>query len=294
MAATDATDLVPPAQLERWRRELEKSERRSASLKNLIEAAQALLPSDQPPKSPSRAATPRRRRKTTVRRGKRRTTVVHASASPPASQPSATRARLSKPARGEWNPLISMIALTSDRPVSYPEAREEIRRLRPDLAEHMDQTEFKGFYHAIRRMTKSGEIVSYKGHIFAPDLFRKFKADLDAGLINDIDVPNAAYRSPVGEAILAILERRRAGAESGHLIWELQKDPELAAVITRNKSHAYNVIKRLKDRGQIINRGKRYFHASPRTEAPPNAEGASNRTGEGGASPNPGQGSLLG
>jgi hypothetical protein len=155
--------------------------------------------------------------------------------------------------------------------VSYPEAKAEV--LKSDLAEKFQQSD-KGFYNAIARLNKAGDIVAYKGHLFAPAAYQKFKEDLAAGRVRDLRVENAAHRSPIGEATLDILRRRKAGAESGHLSWELKKNAEFAKIIEKNKTHPYNVFARLIKMRQVTKRGKRYY--ALREEAPSSSEGAPN------------------
>jgi hypothetical protein len=167
--------------------------------------------------------------------------------------------------------------------VSYPEAKAEIARTSERLAAKLQASD-KGFHYAIRKLSQSGEIVSYKAHIFSPEVFHWFKANLDAGRIRDIKIHNAAHRSLMGEAIVEMLSARKAGAESGHVIWHLRKNPEFAQIIDRHKSHAYNVLARLVRTGEIIRRGKRYY-ARPEDEAPPDSGSASASSGEGGSSP---------
>jgi hypothetical protein len=193
--------------------------------------------------------------------------------------------------KSPWKIIIREIALTSNHPVPYAEARQEI--MKTDLAEKLQQSE-KGFYAAISKLNKIEEIVAYKGHLFSPELFRKFKADVDAGVARDLKIPNAAHVSPMGNAIEALMLTRPKGALSGNIIWELRKNPEFATTIEKNKTHPYNVLRRLLVTGALVKKGKRYYSATPKTEAPPKAspEGASNLFGEGGTSPVESQGAA--
>jgi hypothetical protein len=267
-----AEQLVSPALLQRWEREhatlgkkVEAIEARRSAIRALIEAAVALaapVPSAPELHRPKRKTATRKKGRTRARARRvatPKTEPIIEPSPPPLPPLEITPAR--PVIRGEWQPLVSLITLTADHPVPYPEARDEIRRLRPELGEQMDQTEYKAFYHAVANLAKKGEIIAYKGHLFAPEIFRKFEEDLKAGRVRDIRVPNAAHHSPMGEAILVALRRRKTGAESGHLIWELRKTPEFAANIEKNPSHPYNVLKRFVNRGDIIKRGKRYYYA---------------------------------
>ena len=48
------------------------------------------------------------------------------------------------------------------------------------------------------------------------------------------------------------MSKRPNGAESGNMIWELRKNPEFAEQINKNKTHPYNVIRRLVDQATCV------------------------------------------
>jgi hypothetical protein len=275
MTASHDTEapLVSQSQIERWEREYASLGKRRATIKVMIDAARALVPLSEKPSQPVAPPTRRRRVAKKTRRKARPKITPPASAieetfelTPP---PSPKRRR---PETSEWKPLVRLIIETAPhQPVSYPEAKAEI--LKSELAERFRQSD-KGFYNAISRMHKAGEIVAYKGHLFMPGAYAQFEENLRAGRVADLRVENAAHHSPMGEAMLDILRGRKAGAESGHLIWELKKNPIFATQIEKNKSHPYNVIARLAKTNQVIKRGKRYFILV--NEAPPEMGSASN------------------
>lgn len=277
--------LVGLTQIKKWEREYaalgrqaRKIEDQRGVIKTMIDAAKSLAvrESAQAPSPPIR----RRKQPTSAaRRAKARTTTATPQIETPvasAPPPKIDRRRRSK---SEWKEIIREIALTSDRPVPYAEAREEIMKM--PLGLKLQQSE-KGFYHAISKLSKAGEIVAYKGHLFSPDMYAKFKSDLDAGLVRDLKIPNVAHRSPMGDAIKQMMPSRPNGAESGHIIWELRKNPEFAEVIEKNKTHPYNVLARLIKTGELIKKGKRYYWPAQKDETPPvvSTEGASKVTGE--------------
>lgn len=290
--------LVSQSQINRWEREyatlgeqIQKIEDRRLIIKTMIDAARALSPANPPPQAASRSISKkvhrsggRRKRQISKPRSRdRHIAKKDEIPTTPSSKPQVTAYFMPAPdvsaiiprRRGpesEWKPIIRMIVETAPaQPVSYSDAKTEI--LKSDLAEKFKQSD-KGFYNAISRLAKAGEIVSYKGHLFAPAAFQKFKEDFAAGLVRDLKIENSAHRSPMGEATLNILSQRKAGAESGHLIWELRKNQEFAAAIDKNKTHPYNVFARLVKTGEIIKRGKRYYHPRSEREAPSDPEGA--------------------
>ncbi|HEY5065371.1 MAG TPA: hypothetical protein VIJ04_11205 [Xanthobacteraceae bacterium] len=276
--------LVGLTQIRKWEREhaalgrqARKIESRQDDIKALIDAAKAVIQRDRV----QERAPYGRRRKSLVRRPAR---VAAPKAAPAAEAITATaeaprkidRRRQSK---SEWKTIIREVALTSDHPVPYAEARDEI--MKTHLAEKLQKSE-KGFYHAISKLSKAGEIVAYKGHLFSPELFTKFTTDLAAGLVRDLKFPNVAHRSPMGDAVKTMMQSRPNGAESGHIIWELRKNPEFAAIIEKNKTHPYNVLARLTKTGELVKRGKRYYWPTEKTETPSTTsmEGVSKVTSE--------------
>jgi hypothetical protein len=273
--------LVAASQIKQWEREYsalgkqaQKLEQEREVIKRMIDAARSLSPRDG-------GDSPKVRRK---RRGlvKRRTPAapVFKSSTTVTPPPGVTpKRRAFRPERSEWKVIIREITLTSNHPVPYSEAREEI--LKSHLAEKLKQSD-KGFYNAISKLRKAGEIVAHRGHLFSPAAFSKFKADLDAGLIRDIKIANVAHRSPMGEAVDQMMRSRPNGAESGHIIWELRKNPEFAAAIEKNKTHPYNVLSRMVRLGELIKKGKRYYSAHLKSEAPSanRSEGASKNPSE--------------
>jgi len=267
--------VIPQAQIKAWRKEdaaLEKRidtmNARRRSLQELIKHSLALATLEVD--SPAPVIKKRRRNKK-----KTRTVAV----SKPATAPAQVDRRRGR--RSPWMKFISDLMATADHGVPYAEIRQQAMKV-PDLAKALQRSD-KGFYHAISRLNKGEQFKAYKGHLFSKDALARFQADLKAGRVRDIKVPNAAHHSPLGDAIEALAKTRPRGLESGNIIWELRKNPEFAETIEKNKTHPYNVLARLVKTGRLIKRGKRYY--SPETETPSDVEGVSNLFGEGGSSP---------
>jgi hypothetical protein len=290
MSKADTDTLVRSSQIKRWEREYaslgkqaQKIEDRRAAIKTMIDAAKVLMPrgTDAPAAAVRRrrsAAAKKRTDKTETARA-RNAAATSASASPPPTAP-----KRGRPETSEWKPIIREITLTSDRPVPYSEARQEI--MKTPLGEKLQQSE-KGFYSAIAKLHEAKEIVAYHGHLFSPGVFRKFKIDLDSGLVSDLKIQNKAHHSPMGEATKDIMRARPRGLLSGNIIWELRKNPEFARVIDKNKTHPYNVLATLIRKGDLVRRGKRYYSAELLENGTPpdsSSEGAPNESGEDGSS----------
>lgn len=279
--------LISRSQIESWERRYDALGIREQAIaeerlkiKVLIDAARALLPPEPvetaPPKGAPLAVTRRRRRAQ-----KKRVRSARLVKSPPAEIETplpAITAEDVRPSKGhraesEWKRMIRLIVATApNQPVSYSEAKAEVRK--SELGDKFQQSD-KGFYNAISRLHKAAEIIAYKGHLFTPESYSQFKQALDAGRVRDLKIENVAHHSPVGDAILKILDNRKDGAESGNLIWELRNKAGFASAIEKNKSHPYNVLARLVRTGEIVRRGKRYYRATPDNEAPAEMASAS-------------------
>ena len=87
--------------------------------------------------------------------------------------------------------------------------------------------------------------------------------DISAGLAIDEKAPNrnASHQSPFGDAIKTFMADKREGVTSAEIIGELRKMPEFSGTIERHKSHAYNVLSRLVEQGDLVKGGGKYFRA---------------------------------
>ncbi len=164
-----------------------------------------------------------------------------------------------------WVGGIKSIVEGSSRGLSYDELRQ-IMQAGPAAGRPWSE---KSFHGAIGKLADNAEIVRYKCHVFSRVAFDRFREDVAAGAVNDLPEPSRPQHSPLGAEIRRYLATCPSGATSGEMISEARQVPELAAAIDKNKSYAYNVIKRLADKGEIVKTGGRYFLASPeKTEAP--------------------------
>jgi hypothetical protein len=270
--------LITLTQIKLWEREysilgrdVQRIEARRTAIKSMIDGARSLAPTES-----AAAEQPRPKRKY-----KRRKVAKVASVVPtPMARTETPRAVKRKRGKAsQWRKELETIVTGAGHPVPYAEAKEAI--LKSPLADRFRQSD-KGFYHAISRMHHEGSLVSYKAHLFTPAAFASFQEQLKAGVIRDLKAPNAAHKSPMGDAIREMMRGRPNGAESGHIIWELRKTPEFAETIEKNKTHPYNVLARLVTLGDLVKRGKRYYAPGAKTEAPSDdkSEGASKITGE--------------
>jgi len=80
--------------------------------------------------------------------------------------------------------IVHKILTDAGRPISYRELRE--RFAETELGKQMG-TDDKPYYSGIQALKMKGHCVVYRGHITTPDALKKFKADVAAGRVADIE-----------------------------------------------------------------------------------------------------------
>lgn len=164
-----------------------------------------------------------------------------------------------------WTAVMESILQKVGR-LSYDEMRTEIAKT--SLAKKL-ATSDKGFYGAIAKLAEKKSLLKHNGWLFSPSSHAKLMADISAGLMTDEKAPsqNASHQSPFGDAIKAFMAAKHEGATSSEIIQELRKTPEFLDTIERHKTHAYNVLSRLVDHGELVKGGGKYFRAPNRLGA---------------------------
>jgi hypothetical protein len=157
-----------------------------------------------------------------------------------------------------WTGTIENILRRVGRGLTHDELRTELAKTH--LAKKLEQTD-KSFYGAIGKLADRNLIVRHNGRLFAPAIYQRFMKEVAAGRIADEPAPRGGHQSPFGEAIRAFLDGRPSGASSSEIISELRKTPEFLDTIDRHKTHAYNVLSRLVDQGELMKGGGRYYRA---------------------------------
>lgn len=188
-------------------------------------------------------------------------------------KPIAPKPASSKPAkrapRGRWTTTIKKLIDKAGRPVVYSELREML--MDTPLAEKLRETE-KSFYGAIGRLAHSGKIVREDGYLFAPSVYRKYKADLAAGTVEPLQKEHRpGHASPAADHIKSYLRTRPLhGATSAEIIEHLLTT-DVGESVERNRTFAYNVLSRLRQRGELIKSGSYYRLPDQNDEAPDDA-----------------------
>ena len=121
--------------------------------------------------------------------------------------PSAAKTGHRQPRGKTWTATILKIVEESERGMTYHDLKDEIGKTH--LSNRLRETE-KAFYSGIWKLSTKGTIVRYRGWVFSPTAYAKFKADVDSGLIDDLPETGASARqSPNEIAVKRFLASRR-------------------------------------------------------------------------------------
>jgi hypothetical protein len=158
-------------------------------------------------------------------------------------------AKIGRVAKGTWTRAIRTALSAHFRGIAIPKLKAELSRGElGDLIQGND----KGFYGAIDKLQRQGELQKYKGRIFSKENFESFQNRVLLG--EEADIPDSEHNdsrsSPFMVATLDLIQSHRSGIDSASLIAKLGLIPELKGFL-KNKTYAYNVFKRFVDRGQV-------------------------------------------
>lgn len=145
-----------------------------------------------------------------------------------------------------WRSAIAVIVKANPEGIAYDKIKEQVPA---HLKEQLIQfPEAKGFYAALSKLDKEGVIVRQNSMAFTKRGYAKYKAKVDSG---EIVKMNPRRESPMADVIKQFL--RDQGSSKGAAIRaHLIQFPEFAGPVLKNNSAMYNVLLRLKERGEIL------------------------------------------
>lgn len=170
--------------------------------------------------------------------------------------PEAPRRRFSL-RKGTWMVAVHHWVNSATSGLSATDLREIIAT-DPTFSARFAESE-KGYYHALSRLQKAGEIIRHKGRYYSPASFADHQKRVAAGQAVDDEAPPAnSGHSPMGEAILDIVSVV-PGVRGPQIIRLLRTDPEFNDALARHNTGAYNAISRLIRRGALERRDGQCF-----------------------------------
>ncbi len=169
--------------------------------------------------------------------------------------------RLEPPAdrhgRVTWVSEVLRVRDQFRKPMSFEDYRVEIDA--GPLAGEYEKSD-KGFYHAISRLQKRGDLVKHRGWLFHPSDFQDYRASVERGADELPSVENKRP-SPMGDAVKEFLLQNQGGVKSGDIVQHLKEDERFRETLEKNATGAYNVIARLAKRGEIRKEGRTVYPA---------------------------------
>jgi hypothetical protein len=120
----------------------------------------------------------------------------------------------------------------------------------------------KSFYGALAKLETAKKLVRHRGHAFTPEAFAEYERRLDSG-----DIAPVAGRDRSGSQIDEVIKSFLVGrmpASSKEIRVHLSAFPEFAASIKRNTSAMYNVLRRMKDREEIVHNAEDGTYSLPK------------------------------
>lgn len=166
--------------------------------------------------------------------------------------------------RGTWMSAILEIAERNPDGVSYDAVRDQMPE--PFASRLAKNPNAKSFYGAMGKLEVAERVMRHKGHLFTPSGFQEHMRKVRAGEIDDVEGhdPRGSPMTDALKAYLAEHPRTTAKAIKSHLC----EIPEFAKGLKRNTSSIYNVLKKLRDREEIIHHEDGSYSLVDEIEAP--------------------------
>ena len=165
---------------------------------------------------------------------------------------------------GTWLSAILQIAERHPDGISYDDIRSQMPE--PYASKLSRDPVAKSFYGALGKLEGAGKIVRYHGHVFTPEGIERHKARVASGEISDVQGHD--YRgSPMTDELMGFLAenpRSAASAIKAHLC----TFAEYRKGLKNHSSAIYNLLRRLRDREQVIRHADGTYSLPNENEAP--------------------------
>jgi len=179
-----------------------------------------------------------------------------------------------------WKYALEVLIKAHPEGISYARLKEQVP---PRLKEQLKLfPEGKGFHKALRVLSDDKIIVRDNGVAFPKKAYDKYLAQVASGSVKPVGPVRRG--SPIADAALEFL--RENGPSKGAAIRaHLVQFPGFGPSVLRNSSALYNVLKRLKETGEIIHDEESAMYAiANENEAPNGIAAGASETGEGATS----------
>ena len=167
-------------------------------------------------------------------------------------------------ARDAFPKAVMTIVERREDGATYDEIREAI--LLSPLADKYRKSD-KGFYHALRRLKKSGDLVEYHGSVFTPENLSAFLKLVEAGLKEDKSASYSKRGTKMMDMILNVVATKPGLVAKDVIDIIKSRDQDLREKLDNNDGSAYNAIARFKKAGIV----EGYGHLERQLRLGPNA-----------------------
>jgi hypothetical protein len=171
----------------------------------------------------------------------------NSTADPAAEAPPRLKHGGSRRREDTWKYALEVLVKAHPEGISYDRLKEQVP---PKLKEQLKAfPAAKGFHKALRVLHDEKVIVRDKGIAFPKKAYDKYLAQVKAGRAKPIETPKR--ESPIADAVLEFL-RKNGPAKGAAIRAHLVQFPGFGPSVLRNSSALYNVLLRLKERGEIV------------------------------------------
>jgi uncharacterized protein (UPF0147 family) len=180
--------------------------------------------------------------------------------------------RFAKREGTSWPDTMQGLIEAENRGIPYGELKALV--MTTHLGPILERTD-KAFYGTLAKLEQRKIAKRHGGRVYSAAAYAKFRADVDAGLVEDHPVPAGTPRqSPLQIAFLALLDERPRGVPTATVIAKLDNRADLNTTGKYSRNVIYNLISRLAHRGEIV-RENGICRKADTSEAPDVPSGAS-------------------
>ena len=178
--------------------------------------------------------------------------------------------------KGSWMSTILEIANRNPEGFSYDQIRAKMPE--PFASKLAQEPHAKSFYGAMLKLEEAKKAVRHKNHLFTLDGFQRYRQKVESGEVDE--VPGRDPRgSPMADELKAYLAQNPHAATKAikaHLV----QFPDFRTGLTRNSSAIYNLIKKLRDREEIVQHEDNSYSLLDGNEAPDGQSAGASFAGE--------------
>lgn len=151
-----------------------------------------------------------------------------------------------QPGRVTWIGRLAKLLESADQGMSHQEALTRLKQTPLGVRQSAGD---KGFYNAVARLEKRGDLIKNGGLLYSRRLANEMAARGEA--LPDVSIETRRRSGGSAAAALSVLRLHPDGLDAGRLREELAKLPGLPESLTKHSHYIYNVLSTLMGQGEI-------------------------------------------